>query len=188
MSAYANITLRGPRQDEVALYLNENGQVAFVSPAVKGCTVVFHRDLGAQEDLALSLSAHFHCPALLVMDFGGKVLLYQLYVRGHRVDDYVSSPHDELELNGPTPAGDAEALCQAFDREHLMNQVERILRRPTDPNRGYALAVNRHGELAHALNLPVFAAGAGFGLIELGELPAGPGFDPTKLLRTGAAE
>ena len=48
----------------------------------------------------------------------------------------------------------------------------------------FALAVNRHGELARALGLPVFAAGAGFAGIEVGELPEGPGFDASALRRT----
>jgi hypothetical protein len=60
-----------------------------------------------------------------------------------------------------------------------------VLRRPTHPTKGYALAVNRHGELARALGLPLFAAGAGFAGIEMGELPAGAGFDAAALIRTG---
>ena len=59
------------------------------------------------------------------------------------------------------------------------------LRRPTHPTKGYALAVNRHGELARALGLPLFAAGAGYGAIDIGELPAGQGFDPAALVKTG---
>jgi hypothetical protein len=183
---YANITLQGPRQDEVVLYLNETGYVAYVTPASKGCTVVYHQDLSTQETLAEGLAAHFRCPALLVMDYGGKVLLYQLYVRGHRVDSYVSTPHDGLELDGAAPEGNPEALAEAFGRQHLVRQVEKVLRKPSDDKRGYALAVNRHGELANALGLPLFAAGASFTLIEIGEMPGGPDFDPTRLVRTGA--
>jgi hypothetical protein len=63
--------------------------------------------------------------------------------------------------------------------------VERVLRTPTKPNGEYAYAANRHGELARALGLPVFAVGAGFGGIEVGELPEGEGFDPTRLVKTG---
>ena len=69
--------------------------------------------------------------------------------------------------------------------EHRTASVERILRRPTHPTKGYELAVNRHGELARALGLPQFAAGIGFRDIAVGELPAGQGFDPATLLRTG---
>jgi len=38
--------------------------------------------------------------------------------------------------------------------------------------------------LARALGLPLFAAGAGFADVELGELPAGQGFDPAHLMKT----
>lgn len=183
---YANITLQGPDQGDVVAYLRTQGRVAYVSPAVKSCTVVFHEDLSSQEDLASALSAHFSCPALLVMDYGGSILLYQLYVNGEQTDAYVSSPHEELDTGGqPAPEGNAEVLCAAFAMEHKQPTVERILRRPTKPNTDYAFAVNRHGELARALGLPLFAAGAGFGAIEMGELPLGQGFEAAQLVRTG---
>ncbi len=184
---YANITLSGPGQAEVAAWLKDAGEAAFVSPVVKGALVVFHQDLSAQEDLARRLSAAFHCPALLVMDYGGAILLYQLYVNGDAADAYVSTPHDDLDTGGePVPEGDPAKICAVFGMEHKLATVDRILRRPTDPTRGYALAVNRHGELAKALGLPLFAAGAGYGSIELGELPEGPGFDPREMMQIGS--
>jgi hypothetical protein len=75
---YANITLNGPSRDDVATYLKSQGAAAFVSPPVRGAIVVFHEDLGGQEDLACRLSAEFSCPALLVMTYGIAVLLYPL--------------------------------------------------------------------------------------------------------------
>jgi hypothetical protein len=184
---YANITLRGPAQREVVSILNHAGHVAYVSPTLKRCTVIFHQDLGAQERLAAELSAHIHCPAVLVMAFGESILLYELYTSGDRADAYVSSPHEGLELDGPAPEGDATKLCTAFDVEmdHLIRRVERIHRTPTRPTGEFALAVNRHGELLRALGLPLFAAGASFAAIELGELPEGADFDPAKVSRTG---
>jgi hypothetical protein len=183
---YANITLSGPAQEDVVGFLKRRGRVAYVSPTLKSCTVVFHEDLGSQEATAAELSAHFRCPALLVMDYGETVLLYQLYVNGEHADAYVSSPHDELDTAGePSPEGNPEALCAAFGMEHRIKNVERVLRRPTHPTKGYALAVNRHGELARALGLPLFAAGAGYGGIEIGELPAGEGFEAAAMVKTG---
>lgn len=182
----ANITLQGPGQHEVVDYLRAQSAVAYVAPEVKTCTVVFHEDLGGQELLAAGLSAHFRCPALLVMDYGGTILLYQLYTGGELADAYVSSPHEGLETGGePVPEGNAEVLCAAFGMEHKVVTVERILRKPTKPNTDYAYAANRHGELARALGLPLFAVGAGFNAIEIGELPSGQGFDPSLLIRTG---
>ena len=185
---YANITVQGPGQEELVAFLNNRGHVAYVSPVVKGCAVVFHEDLGSQEWIASELSAHFRCPALVVMDYGGTILLYQLYVNGERADAYVSTPHDELAIAGePAPAGNADALCAAFGKESRVRSVDRVLRRPTHPVKGYALAVNRHGELARALGLPLFAAGAGYAGIEMGELPAGGGFDPAAMVKTGGS-
>lgn len=181
---YANITLHGPAQADVAAHLRASHRVAYVADTVRGCTVVFHEDLDAQEQLAADLSAHFSCPALLAMAFGGTVLLYHLYRAGTQADAYVSTPHEGLELDGPAPAGNAEVLCAAFEAGHRASAVERVLRRPAKPNSDYAYAVNRHGELCRALGLPLFAAGAGFGLIETGELPHGQGFEPGKLVRT----
>src|SRR5687767_12067056 len=156
---YANITLHGPGQKEVVAFLGGSGQPAYVAPTVKQNTVVFHEDLGAQERLAAALSAHFGCPALLVMAYGDTVLLYELYVKGERADAYVSSPHEGLELDGPTPEGNPALLAAAFgvEMDHLVRRVERILRTPTKENGEYAYAANRHGELARALGLPLFA-------------------------------
>ena len=182
---YANITVQGAAQADVVAYLSERRHVAYVSSTVKDATVVFHEDFAAQEEIASGLSAHFRCPALLAMVFGGTVLLYHLYASGEQVDAYVSAPHEGLELDGPAPEGNAETLCAAFGMERRTSSVDRVLRRPTKPNTDYAYAVNRHGELLRALGLPLFAAGAGFSAIEAGELPAGPGFDPGALIRTG---
>ena len=182
---YANITVQGPAQAEVVAYLTARRQVAYVSGSVKDAVVVFHEDFAAQEEIAAGLSAHFRCPALLAMVFGGTVLLYHLYADGHQVDAYVSSPHDGLDLDAPAPEGNAETLSAAFGMERRRASVERTLRRPTKPGTDYALAVNRHGELLRALGLPLFAAGAGFASIEAGELPTGPGFEPARLARTG---
>jgi len=164
--------------------MNGQGHVAYVAPTLKGPAVIYHQDLSGQEGLAATLSAHFQCPALLVMTYNETVLLYQLYVNGDLADTYVSSPHEELELGDVAADGNVEVLCQAFEMEHAEARVERVLRRPTHPTRGYALAVNRHGELARALGLPLFAAGAGFNDVEMGELPAGQGFDPGQLKKT----
>ena len=184
-SFYANITTRGPAAAELAAYLRQTGQIAYVSPAGGDAAVIFHSDLGGQEALAGDVSRQFNCPALLVMAASPTTLLYQLYRDGEQIDSYVSSPHDELDLgDSATPAGDADILCEAFELERAARGVRRVLDRPTDETRGYALAVNRHGELARALRLPLFAAGAGFDSIEIGELPAGNGFDPGSILKT----
>jgi hypothetical protein len=183
---YSNITLHGPAARDVVEFLNVHGDVAYVAPAGGGA-VVFHQDLGAQERLAAGLSKHFRCPALVVMTFGESILLYELYESGEETDAYVSSPHEGLELDGPPQEGDPRVLCAAFgiEMEHKVRRVERILRTPTKPNGEFALAANRHGELAKALGLPLVAVGSGFAAIEVGELPQAPDFDPSSLRRPG---
>jgi len=190
---YANITLQGPTQSEVVAFLNAAREVAYVSPTLGGATVVYAEDFSAQENLAAELSRRFRCPALLVLTCGVPVLLYQLYANSQLADSYVS-PHDEHyagldDAEEPHPTGDAQLLCETFgiDLPHQVARVERILRKTTDPNRGYALAVNRHGELAQALKLPMFAVGAGFQAIEIGEPPAALGFDAARMVKTGKA-
>jgi hypothetical protein len=182
---YANLVLQGPDASDVIAALRELHHVAYVAPGAAQTSVVFHEDLARQEELATGLSSRFGCAVLLSMVFGGTVLLYHLYLDGRRADAYVSKPHEGLELDEPSPDGDSQTLCAAFNKEHRTASVERVLRRPSKPDTDYAYAVNRHGELLRALGLPLFAAGAGFAAIEAGELPHGPGFDPGTLVRTG---
>jgi hypothetical protein len=185
MSAfYANITLQGPSQDDVVAFFRNQGVSAYVAPAVKNATVVFHEDMASQEPLAAEMSARFECPVLVVMSYGEGILLYTLFVNGARADAYVSTPHENLDLVEDAPEGNAQVLCDTFGREKAMNGVEKILRRATDSANPITLAANRHGELARALNLPQFAAGVGFRDIEVGELPGGPEFEVSKLVKT----
>lgn len=183
---YSNITLRGPDQKDVFVYLKKQHIPAYVAPTVKASTVVFHGDMGDQENVAAALSREFDCPALLAMVFNNTILLYQLYQSGGKTDAYVSRPHDELESGpDPMPEGDPAVLCRAFDMDHRATAVERILRRPTKPNTDYAYAANRHGELARALGLPLLAVGTSYRDIEMGELPGGQQFDVGAMVRTG---
>jgi len=181
---YANITLKGPAPSEVADYLRGQHESAYVSPAVKNAVVAFHEDMQNQETLAANLSAHFSCPALLVMAYAEIVLLYHLYEKGQQTDAYVSSPHGDLELGAPAPPGSAAILCAAFEAERFERRVESILRKEGKPDQPFANAINRHGELFQAMGLPVFAAGASFQSIEIGEMPAGRGFDAAEMVRT----
>jgi hypothetical protein len=181
LTHYANITIDGPSQEQLVAALKQQHVSAYVSPAVRGRTVIFHEDLSGQEQTAGWLSSQFNCPALLIMGVSG-VLLYHLYEKGEQTDAYVSSPHDELEL-GEAPPGDASTLCSAFGADHAVRRVEQILQKTASPAHPYALAINRHGELFRALGLPLFAAGGSFQAIELGELPEGAHWDASRLLR-----
>jgi hypothetical protein len=181
---YANITLQGPQTLEVVGYLKQRRTAAYVSSGPRAMTVIFHEDLQSQESLAADLSAHFSCPTLVVMAYGEAILLYHLYERGEQTDAYVSSPHADLELDTAAPPGNAGVLCAAFEAGRFERRVASILRKEGKPDQPYALAANRHGELFRALGLPLFAVGAGFASIELGEMPVGNGFEAGELNKT----
>lgn len=181
---YANITLKGISAADVVAFLNDRHESAYVSPAVKNAIVVFHEDLQNQESIAGRLSAHFSCPALLVMMYAETILLYHLYENGGQTDAYVSSPHADLQLDAPAPPGSAAILCKAFEADRFERRVESVLRKESKPDHPFASAINRHGELFQSLGLPLFAAGAGFQTIEIGEIPMGKGFDIAALART----
>ena len=115
MNTYANITLAGPAQADVVALLKAHGVAAYVSNAVRGATVVFHEDLGSQEPLAAELSAKFSCPAIVVMTYGQRVLLYQLYLAGAAADAYVSEHVEELLGSQDAPSG-ASRRCSPSPR------------------------------------------------------------------------
>ena len=178
---YANITLSGPSQEVVAAHLKERGLVAYVSPSVKGATVVWNEDLSSQESIARELSSALECPALLVMTYAQRVLLYQLYESGELTDTYVSEHVEELLGASDTPAGDPQRLCDIFNRPSVVRRVGTILARAAKDDQPFAYAANRHGELCSALGLPSFAVGSSYGAIDRGEMPWGPEVDVGKI-------
>lgn len=184
MHSYANITLAGPSQADVVARLKAVGTIAYVSQAAKGYTVVFHEDLASQEPLAADLSEYFACPVLLVMTYAQRVLMYLLFENGKRTDAYVSEHHEDLDDGSLLAEGNAEHLADVFNKPAAARRVETLLRKPATDGNGYTHAANRHGDLCSALGLPTFAVNAGFPTIEVGELPMGPGFDPSLLVRT----
>lgn len=184
MHSYANLTIAGPSQAEVVARLKTVGTVAYVSLTVKGYTVIYHEDLASQEPLAADLSQHFAAPVLLVMTYAQRVLMYLLFENGQRTDSYLSEHHEDLDDGSPLATGDAERLADAFGKPTAARRIETLLRKPATDGNGYLYAANRHGDLCSALGLPTFAANAGFTSIEVGELPMGPGFDPSAMVRT----
>jgi len=176
-ASYANITVAGPSSEDVAAHLEPHGVVAYVSPSVKGATVVWHADLSSQESIARELSGALACPALLMMTYAQRVLMYQLYEAGELTDTYVSEHVEELLGGADAPTGDAERLCDAFNKPSAIRRVTTILTKPAKDGQPFAYAANRHGELLSALGLPLFAVGSSYAAIEQGEMPAGPGLN-----------
>jgi hypothetical protein len=168
----------------VVAYLKQLGTVAYVAPTYRNATVVYHEDLGSQEPLAAELSKRFECPVLLVMTYAMRVLLYVLYEKGQQTDAYVSEPHEDLTDSSGAPAGDPERLADVFSKPTALRRLTTLLAKPATEGNGYAYAANRHGDLCSALSLPTFAVNVGFASIEMGELPAGEGFDPSAMIHT----
>ena len=174
---YTNYTLRGPSQHAVAKALT--GRSAIVTPQQDGCVVVFDEQSDDQNselisDLARDLSGGLRCPVLAVLNHDDDILWYQLYLNGELVDEYDSSPSyfdPDAEPSGPAGC-DAQKLCAAFGASNVAD-VERILRKSSFDEDGYAFAVERHAELARALGLPSFAVGGGFSYVSDGEIPDG---------------
>lgn len=176
-SFYTNITLRGPAQDSVAEYLNQQNRNAYVSPTANDCTVIYDaacesQDTRILEDLASELSKRFGCPALAVLNHDDDILWYKLYESGQFVDEYDSAPSyfdpHATEIAAPK-GGDAQKLCGAFKAEGRSAEVEEILRAPGIV--GYLYAAERHQALAGALGIPEFSVGCGYNYIEEDELP-----------------
>ena len=132
--------------------------------------------------LASRLSSRFSCPVLAVLNHDDDVLWFQLYHAGKLLDEYDSYPgfSDGNDSHIQPRGGDAKALCDAFGSSNY-DDVERVLRQTSMGDDGYTFAVERHDELAQALNLPPFGVGTGFNYIEEDELPEG--LDPADLLR-----
>jgi hypothetical protein len=174
---YTNYTLRGPSQQGVAKALA--GRSAIVTPQQDGCVVVFDEQSDDQNaeviaDLARDLSGELRCPVLAVLNHDDDILWYQLYLSGELADEYDSCPSyfdPEAEPSGPA-GGDAQKLCAAFASSNVP-EVERILRKSTFDEDGYAFAIERHTELARALGLPSFSVGGGFRYVSDGEIPEG---------------
>lgn len=176
-SFYTNLTIRGPGQEAVASELK--GRSAFVSPPMNGSVVVFDEECDEQDPkvlakLASRLSSRFSCPVLAVLNHDDDVLWFRLYKSGDLLDEYDSYPgFSEGDDTATQPrGGDARALCDAFGSSNYA-EVERVLRTTSLDEDGYTFAVERHDELAQALELPSYGVGTGFNYIVEDELPEG---------------
>jgi len=173
-NTYTNFTICGPSQQEVAKTLV--GRSAIVTPAARGCVVVFDEQSdellqAAVPALALQWSEAFACPVLGVVNYDDDILWYRLYIRGEKVDEYASWIGIAGRLRIPR-GGDATKLCDAFGSSNV-SEVESVLRKPSEGDGSYRFAVDRHADLARALGIPSFGVGAGYGYIGDGDLPDG---------------
>jgi len=168
-SYYANLTLKGPSQEQVLAYLAESTRNAYVSPTVGDCTVVYdqqvEQDPAALAAAADELSRALECVALAVLNQNDDVLFYELYRAGEWVDEYNSTPgYFAGDGDASAEGGDAEKLCTAFDLPDAAADAAAILH-----GDDYPAATDRHAALAALLGLPPFCAGTGYTDLEGGQ-------------------
>jgi hypothetical protein len=188
-TTYANITLKGPKAQDILQELGNQGRSAFVSPTEDTLTTVYDMasnegDTNALTDLAEDLSGYFGCPALAVQTLDEEILNYWLYAGGELLDTY-RSPAQSLdpEGKGRSQGGRPELLAQLFNTDATREEILDILRCP-DQDCGFSLAVDRHLSLVELLGLPMCSVGFGFCDLDSGEYPED--LDEEDLLRVDA--
>ena len=174
---YVNYTLRGVTQNAVAKALT--GRACIVTPSANDTVVAFDEESENQDQdvisaLAVELSGKLRCPVLAVMDHDDDILWYQLYTDGELQDEYDSTPgyFDPAAQPSAPAGGDAAELCSAFGSSNVV-EVERVLRKSSFDDDGYAFASERHGDLVKALGLSPFAVATAYASFEYDELPDG---------------
>lgn len=190
-TTYANITLKGPKAQDILQELGNQGRSAFVSPTEDDLTTVYDMDSDegdttALTDLAEDLSGYFGCPALAVQTLDEELFNYWLFSDGELLDSY-RSPAQSLDPEGKgsprSKGGKPELLAQLFNNDATREEIIDILHCP-DQDCGFSLAVDRHLSLVELLGLPMCSVGFGFCDLDSGEYPED--LDEEDLLRVDA--
>lgn len=175
---YTNVTVRGPRREEVMEFLRAKKREAYVSPTAGVFTTVYDADCDLQDEkklraLAEDLSRELGCAALAVLNHDDDILMYILYEDGTLRDEYNSTPgyFSDSEEECGARGGNAVELCRAMGAAENAREVERILCKSGLEDDEFLFAVDRHGALARALGLPEFSIGLGYYYIQQGGLP-----------------
>jgi hypothetical protein len=177
-TTYANITLKGPKAQDILQELGNQGRSAFVSSGEDDMTTVYEMDSDEGDttiltDLAEDLSGYFGCPALAVQTLDEEQFCYWLYADGELLDIY-TSPSQSLDPEGKTSprsqGGKPELLSQLFNSDASSEEIVEILH-CRDLDCGFSLAVDRHLSLVELLGLPICSVGFGFCDLDSGEYP-----------------
>ena len=177
-TTYANITLKGPKAQDILQELGNQGRSAFVSPTEDDLTTIYEMDSDEGDsiiltDLAEDLSGYFGCPALAVQTVDEELFRYWLYADGELLDTY-ESPAQSLNPEGrdapKKQGGKPELLAQLFNNDATKEEIIDILHCP-DQDCGFSLAVDRHLSLVELLGLPMCSVGFGFCDLDSGEYP-----------------
>ncbi len=178
-SFYVNVTVKGPTQDVVTSYIKDKNYAAYISPTSNDLTIIYEALCDTQEfrlisDFLKDISLKLGCVAIGVVNHDDDLLAYEIYENGIMHHEYDSTPgyFSESAQAGPE-GGDAEYLCRVFDAVDNVQKVKSILRASRYDENGYSFQSDRHKDLCAALNLPLYAVGAGYNYISEGELPVG---------------
>lgn len=168
-SFYTSHTLRGPSQAEVLARLK--GRPSYVSTSERSFTTVLDEACESQDGeelaaLGASLSEHFKCPVLALLNHDDDILYFELYENGEKSDEYNSNPAYFGEAEDDRPSGGNAALLAAAFGASDAGLVETVLR-----SSEYIFATERHKDLATALGIPAFAVGIGYTYAEAGDPP-----------------
>jgi len=132
---YTNITLPCPSRERIAEELQKFRTEAFLSPVVKGITVVFDERSEEREkvleDLGASLSRALECSALAVGNYDDDLLFLGVYQDGSCKGRYAWV--DSLDLDADleplnTDEEFASFLCEAFDAGGIVERVRALLK------------------------------------------------------------
>lgn len=177
-TTYANITLKGPKAQDILQELGNQGRSAFVSPTQDDLTTVYDMDSDEGDtqaliDLAEDLSGYFGCPALAVQTLDEELFNYWLFSDGELLDSY-RSPSQSLDPEGKagsrSQGGKPELLAQLFNNDATREEIVDILHCP-DQDCSFSLAADRHLSLVELLALPMCSVGFGFCDLDSGEYP-----------------
>jgi hypothetical protein len=171
---YSNLTVFHSARSAVLAELRRLKRTAFLSPTIRGYTVVFDKVMEDQESkviegLGKAVTKALSCSALAAVLHDDDVLYLWLFQRGRVRDRYDSCPayFDPNSESRPPEGGNAKLLCEAFDRGGREEWVE-LLRADLLEHElpGIRGEIERHAALAAELGMPGFVAGVCYFSIE----------------------
>ena len=179
---YANIVVGDGDAERVVDSLGTLERRAYVARAGRHLIVFDEQcdtqDLEALEALADALSRHG--PAFAVCNHDDDVLWYALATDGKTIDRYNSMP-SYFDGGGDEPSGGNGALlADVFHVPRRGRAVDELLHRL---HSNVGVEIDRHGELARLLDLPIASVGMGYRYVSRGEFPEAE--EP--LIRVGGA-
>jgi hypothetical protein len=166
---YSNLTVYRPARSALQAELRRLKREAFLSPTLRGHTVVFDKAMDEQDSKAIewlgkAVTRALACSALAAMLHDDDVLYLWLFHNGRVRDRYDSCPSyfdPHATETEPPAGGNAKALCETFGRRGRANRVEELLRANLleDELPGVPGEFERHAALATELGMPPFVAG-----------------------------